>query len=138
MNYQDQGSVDLDAYDASAPARTNSYWWLWLPFIAIIVTGFGFAWLIWSQNDVTIMEAVADGFLAVGGLIIGLLAGIFGLGVGLLATVFALITAGGALAITGFVLASPVIALVLLWMLMRRSNAQSGSSSADYHDYDPY
>ena len=76
------------------------------------------------EPGLTIPEALAGGFGGVGGLVIGLIAAVLSLIAGLIATVFGLAVGGGALALTLFLLASPVIALVLIWILMRRRSVE--------------
>ena len=95
--------------------------WLWLPLAIYFISSLSLAVLAYQQNDLTIQESIAAGFLGVGGVIVGLFGGLIGLIVGLFGAVLGIGIAGGTVAITLFVLASPVLALVLLYLLFRRS-----------------
>jgi len=66
---------------------------------------------------------MAAGFGGLAGIIIGLIAAIFGLIVGLVGALIGLAAAGGAVAVTLFIVASPIIALILIFLLMRRPKA---------------
>jgi len=94
--------------------------WFWIPFMIILVTGGAFSVLAYQQNDLTILEAIAAGYAGVGALIVGLFAGFIGLVIGLVGALIGIVAAGGALALTAFLVGSPIIAIVLFVLLMRR------------------
>ena len=89
--------------------------------VLLIVSAGSLAILAFNHNpDISIVEAISLGFVGVGGIIAAAFAAIIGIIVGLLGAIFGIAIGGGALAVTLFVLASPVIALVLFALLMRR------------------
>ncbi len=134
MTYDPTINHDTDdsAFRSNA-GNSSSMLWLWIPLLVIIVGGLSLSVVAYQQNDITVVEAFIGGFIGLAGLFIGLIGGLFGLIVGLVAALFAMVTAGGAIAITLFVLASPVLAIVFLWMLTRRSKECPDPAA---HEYD--
>lgn len=89
--------------------------------VLYVVSAGSLAILAFNQNpDISIVEAIGMGFVGVGGIIVAGFAAIIGIVIGLIGAVFGIAVGGGAIAVTLFVLASPVIALVLFALLMRR------------------
>jgi len=129
--------MNYDAHDYAPTEQSHnnsSMLWLWIPFLSILILGTVFSIAAYQQNDLTMMESIIAGFLGVGGLFIGLLAGFFGLIVGLLGGLIGLVVAGGAVTLTLFIIGSPIIALILLFLLTRRSNqCPDPSAHGEYH-----
>ncbi len=74
---------------------------------------------IFTDQDLTIVESIGAGFGGLAGLIIGLFGAIVGVVLGLFGALIGLVAAGGALALTLFIVGSPIIAIILLVLLMR-------------------
>ena len=94
--------------------------WFWIPLMLVLIGGAALSGVAYLEGDLTILEAIAAGYAGVGALIIGLFAGLIGLVVGLIGAVIGVVAAGGALALTAFLIGSPIIAIVLFVLLMRR------------------
>ncbi len=74
---------------------------------------------IFGEPDLTIVESIGAGFGGLAGIIIGLFGAIVGVVLGLFGALIGLVAAGGAVALTLFIIGSPIIAIVLLVLLMR-------------------
>lgn len=133
MTYDPVTDYAVDNSDQRLTRSNSSAMWLWIPLIVVLVGGTALSFVAYQQNDITILEAIIGGFVGLAGIFIGLVGGLFGLIVGLAAGLFGVATAGGAIAITLFVLASPVLAIVFLWLLLRRSKECPDPSM---HGYD--
>jgi len=89
--------------------------------VLFVVAGISLALLAFNQNPgISIVEAIGTGFAATGGIVVAIFAALISVVVGLIAAVFGIAVGGGAIAITLFVLASPIIAIILFAVLMRR------------------
>jgi len=105
--------------------------WFWTPIVLILFVGGAFSIAAYTaEPSLTPFEAVAAGFGGLAGLIVGLFAAAIGIVVGLLGAAVGLLAAGGAAAVTLFIVASPILAIVLLFLVMRRPK----SSGADCPD----
>ncbi|MCK5748255.1 MAG: hypothetical protein KAH44_18705 [Oricola sp.] len=111
--------------DYREPARSAGVGWIMAPIILILFLGAALSVgaYFYSEPQLTIAESMAAGFGGLAGIIIGLIAAIFGLIVGLVGALIGLAAAGGAVAVTLFIVASPIIALILIFLLMRRPKA---------------
>lgn len=89
--------------------------WFWAPLIVILSVGaaFSVAAYFHSDSDLNAIEAVGTGFAGVAALIFGLFAAFFGL-----------IMAGGAVAFSLFLVASPILTIVLLFLLLRKNKRE--------------
>lgn len=115
-------TTDVDAYGERR--KGGGLFWFWLPILLILIAGGALAATALShQPDLTVFEALGVGFGAIAAIIVGIFAAAFGIIVGLFGALIGVVTAGGALAVTAFLLLSPIIAIVLLVMLMRRKPA---------------
>lgn len=107
--------------------RSSRGLWFWIPVMGFLILGGVFSFFAYQQNDVTIYEAVAAGYAGVGALVVGLFAGLVGLVIGLagavIGTVIGIVATGGALVVTAFLVGSPIIAIILFVMLMRRDKS---------------
>ena len=74
----------------------------------------------YGDTQLSIVESIAAGFGGLAAIIIGLFAAAFGVIVGLFGALIGLVAAGGALAMTLFIVGSPIIAIILFVLLMRR------------------
>lgn len=88
--------------------------WFWAPVLVILFVGaaFSVAAYFHSEPDLTIIEAIAAGYVGVAGLIFGLFAAFFGL-----------VAAGGAVALALFIVASPALTIILLILLLTRNRS---------------
>lgn len=104
------------------PSRSSGLGWLYAPVVLILFLGgaLSVGAYFYSEPQLTIAESVAAGFGGLAGLIIGLIAALFGIVVGLLGALIGVVAAGGAVAMTLFIVASPILAIVLIFLLMRR------------------
>ncbi|SNT75556.1 hypothetical protein SAMN06297382_2806 [Amphiplicatus metriothermophilus] len=95
--------------------------WLWLPLILILFVGGAFSIAVYMHEpSLSAGEAFAVGFGGLAALIAGLFASAVGVIVGLFGALIGLVAAGGAIAMTLFIIASPILAIVLLFLLLRR------------------
>ncbi len=74
---------------------------------------------VFGDADLSVVESLAAGFGGLAGLIIGLFGAIIGVVLGLFGALIGIIAAGGAVALTLFIVGSPIIALILIFVLMR-------------------
>ena len=111
--------------EAGGSSRGGGALWLWIPILLILITGGVFSFVAYGHEDLTVLEAITAGFAGVGALIIGVFAGFIGLVVGLAGALIGIVAAGGALALTLFLVGSPIIAIVLFALLMRRGNSNN-------------
>ncbi len=86
---------------------------------------------IFGEPDLTVIESVGAGFGGLAALIVGLFAAAIGVVLGLFGALAGIVAAGGAVALTLFIVASPIIAIILLVLLMR-------SRSSDCPDPDAH
>ena len=88
----------------------------------------------YGEPDLTIMESLAAGFAGLAAIIIGLFAALFGVLVGLIGAAFGLAVGGGAVALTLFIVASPVIAIILLVLLLNNKNRGADCPDPAVHE----
>ncbi|MCB2114304.1 MAG: hypothetical protein KDD85_12265 [Parvularculaceae bacterium] len=96
--------------------------WLYMPIVLILFLGGALSVAAYSFNDadLTVAESIAAGFGGLAAIIVGLIGAAIGIVVGLFGALIGLVAAGGAVAMTLFIVASPVIAIILLALLLRR------------------
>lgn len=113
--------TNLDRYEGDV-RRSPSLAWLYMPIVLIIFLGgaLSVAAYNFSDTDLTVAESIAAGFGGLAGIILGLIGAAIGIVVGLIGALVGIVAAGGAVAMTLFIIASPILALVLLALLMRR------------------
>lgn len=118
--------------DYSEPARSGGAAWILAPVILILFLGAALSVgaYFYSEPQLTLAESLAAGFGGLAGILVGLIAAIFGLLVGLIGALIGLVAAGGAVAVTLFIVASPIIALVLIFLLMRRPKSDCPDPAA--------
>lgn len=99
--------------------------WLYMPVVLIVFLGgaLSVAAYSFSETDLTIAESIAAGFGGLAGIILGLFGAAIGIVVGLIGALIGLVAAGGAVAMTLFIVGSPIIAIILFALLLRRSKA---------------
>lgn len=111
-------ATDMDAY---GERRGGGLFWFWMPIVLILFVGGALSVAAYHfEPGLSIVEALAAGFGGLAGIIIGLFGAAVAVVLGLLGALFGLVTAGGAVAVTLFIIASPIIAIVLFVLLMRR------------------
>ena len=106
--------------------------WVLAPVIMILFLGAALSVGAYFYGDpqLTVAESIAAGFGVLAGLIVGLIGAVFGLIVGLVGALIGLVAAGGAVAVTLFIVASPVIAIILLFLVLRRPKSDCPDPSA--------
>ncbi len=107
------------------PARSGGVTWLVAPVIMILFLGgaLSVGAYFYGEPQLTAAESIVAGFGGLAGIIIGLIGAVFGIIVGLIGALIGLVAAGGAVALTLFIVGSPVIAIILIVLLMRRSKS---------------
>ncbi len=113
--------TNLDT-DYQGGRRSRGLTWLYMPVVLILFLGaaLSVAAYNFSETDLSLAESVAAGFGGLAALIMGLIAAAIGIVVGLIGALIGLVAAGGAVAMTLFIVGSPIIALILIVILMRR------------------
>jgi hypothetical protein len=96
--------------------------WLYVPVVLIVFLGaaLSVAAYSFSETDLTIAESIAAGFGGLAGIILGLFGAAIGIVVGLIGALIGVVAAGGAVVMTLFIVGSPILALIRLFLLMRR------------------
>lgn len=114
--------ANLDTDYHSERRGGSGLMWLYMPVVLIIFLGGALSVAAYSFSDagLTVAEAIAAGFGGLAAIIIGLFGAAIGIIVGLFGALIGLVAAGGAVAMTLFIVASPVIAIILLFLLLRR------------------
>lgn len=107
--------------------KSSAGFWVFLPIILFLLVGAGlsFAAYVYAEPELTALESLGAGFGGLAGIIIGLFATLFGLILALVGTVIGIITAAGAIAVTIFLVGSPVIAIILFILLMRERSERN-------------
>lgn len=111
--------------DYQEPKRSGGAGWLYAPIVLILFLGgaLSVGAYFYAEPQLTIAEALAAGFGGLAGIILGLFGALIGVVIGLIGAMIGVVAAGGAVAMTLFVVASPIIAIVLIAILMRRSKS---------------
>lgn len=124
--------MTVSEFEAPQVRRSGGLFWFWFTLAIILFVGgaLSVGAYVYAEPDLSIGESIVAGFGGLAALIIGLVATAFGLVVGLVGALFGVATAGGAVAVTLFVLASPVIAIILFVLLMRRRSADCPDPAA--------
>ncbi|MEM8771569.1 MAG: hypothetical protein AAGD92_07965 [Pseudomonadota bacterium] len=101
--------------------RGGAPWLLILVFLLVFLgAALSVAAYMFAEPSLTVAESAAAGFGGLAGVIIGLFGAFVGIVLGLFGALIGVATAGGAIAVTLFVLASPILAIVFLVLLLRR------------------
>ena len=113
------------ANDYTETRRSGGLAWLYAPVILILFLGgaLSVGAYLYGDPQLTIVESIAAGFGGLAGIIIGLFAALFGVILGLIGALIGVVAAGGAVAMTLFIIGSPILAIVLLFLLMRKSKS---------------
>ena len=114
----------MATHDYSEPRRGGAGWF-YAPIILILFLGgaLSVGAYFYSDPQLTVLEALTAGFGGLAGIIIGLIGAAIGIVLGLLGALIGLVAAGGTVAMTLFIIGSPLLAIVLIIMLMRRSKS---------------
>lgn len=109
--------------DYQSERRSGGMAWLYMPIVLILFLGAALSVAAYNFNetDLTVAESIAAGFGGLAGIILGLFGAAIGIVVGLFGALIGLVAAGGAVAMTLFIVGSPIIALILIALLWRRS-----------------
>ena len=117
-----------------APRRSGGAIWFWLPIILILVLGAGFSAAVFVQHpSMSPVEALAAGFGGLAALIVGLFAAAVGVIIGVAGAALGLVAAGGAVAFTFFLLASPILAIVFFVLFMRQRRSGRAAMEPGAH-----
>jgi len=112
-------STDMDSF--SDGRRGGGMFWFWAPVLIILVAGAALSFAAYfSGNDLTAVESIAAGFGGLVGIVVGIFGALVGLVIGLVGALIGVAAAGGAVAVTLFIVGSPIIAIILLILLLRR------------------
>ena len=105
--------------------------WLWLVVVVFLLVGaaLSIAAYAFGEPDLTALESLGAGFGGLAGIILGLIAALIGTVISLIGAVFGLIIAAGTIAVTIFFIASPVVAIILFFLLMREKRAHNRALS---------
>jgi len=122
--------------DYSDTRRGGGAGWFYAPILLILFLGAALSVgaYFFSDTQLTIVEAITAGFAGTAGMIIGLLGAALGVIVGLFGALIGIVAAGGAVALTFFILGSPLLAIVLIIMLMRRSKSSAECPDPGAHE----
>ncbi|MEE2691180.1 MAG: hypothetical protein VX640_06545 [Pseudomonadota bacterium] len=122
-------STDMDTYGEGR--RSGGLFWFWVPLVLILFVGGALSLGAYaSGNGLNAAESLAAGFGGLAAIIVGLLTAAIGVVIALLGALFGLVAAGGAVAMTLFLVASPVLAIILFVLLMRRRKSDCPDPSA--------
>ncbi|MCA8889213.1 MAG: hypothetical protein KDA46_10315 [Parvularculaceae bacterium] len=100
--------------------------WLYMPIVLILFLGgaLSVGAYFFADTELTIAQSIAAGYGGLAALIIGLIGAAIGIVAGLIGALIGVVAAGGAVAMTLFLVASPVIAIILFVLLMRRPKGE--------------
>lgn len=118
---QEKGAMMPSPEYEEAPRSSAA--WLYIPVLLILFLGGALSFGAYFLGDaqLTIAESLVAGYLGVAAMIVAIVMTIVGVVLGLVGALFGIATAGGAVLFTLFIIGSPIIALVLIAVLMRRS-----------------
>lgn len=96
--------------------------WFYVPVVLILVLGAALSAAAYmaAGPQLTVLESIAAGFGGLAGVILGLFGAAIGVALGLFGALLGLVAAGGAVTMTLFILGSPIIAIILFVLLLRR------------------
>ncbi len=83
-----------------------------------------------ADPQLTITESIALGFGGLAALVVAMIAALLAVVASIFAAVIALVAAGGAVGVTLFIVASPIIAIILIAMLFRRRKSDCPNPAA--------
>ena len=103
--------------------RSGGASWFFITLALILFLGGALAVsaYIYGDPQPTVLEAIVVGFAGLAAVIVGLIGAAIGVVAGLVGALFGILAAGGAIAFTLFLIGSPIIALILFVLLMRRN-----------------
>ena len=105
--------------------RSGGAAWFFITLALIVFVGGALAAgaYFYAEPQLTVLEALAAGFGGLAALIVGLASAAIGVVLGLVGALLGVAAAGGAVAITLFIIASPILAVILFILLMRRGRS---------------
>lgn len=120
------------ATDYQEKSRSGGLAWIYAPVVLILFLGgaLSVGAYFYTEPQLTVAESIVAGFGGLAGIIVGLIAAVFGVIVGLLGALLGLVAAGGAVAMTLFIIGSPILAIVLIFLLMRRPKSDCPDPAA--------
>ena len=109
--------------------------WLYAPIILILFVGGALSVAAYTyEPGFTIAESLAAGFGGLAAIIVALFGALIGVVISLLGALFGLAVGGGAVALTLFIVASPILAIILLVMMMRRPRSSAECPDPSMHE----
>lgn len=120
------------ATDYQENSRSGGMAWLYAPVILILFLGGALSVGAYFASDtpLTVAESIVAGYGGLAAIIAGLFVALFGVVLGFVGELVGIVAAGGAVAMTLFIIGSPLLAIVLIFMLMRRSKADCPDPAA--------
>jgi hypothetical protein len=124
----------MSAYEVGPARRSSGLLWFWVPLVLILFVGGAFSIAAYTQEpSLTPIEALAVGYGGLAALIVGLFGAAVGVILGLFGALIGLAAAGGALAFTLFLVASPIIAIIFMVLFFRRPKSHCPEPAAHGH-----
>lgn len=124
-------AITMSGYEVGEARRSSGLLWFWVPLVLVLFVGGAFSIAAYTHEpSLTPVEALAVGYGGLAALIVGLFGAAIGVIIGLFGALIGLVAAGGALAFTFFLLASPVIAIIFMVLFFRRPKAQCAEHAA--------
>ncbi len=118
--------------DSRENSRSGGLAWIYAPVILILFLGAALSVgaYLYGDPQLTVAESITAGFGGLAAIIVGLFVAAFGVLLGLLGALIGVVAAGGAVAMTLFIIGSPILAIVLIFLLMRKSKSNCPDPAA--------
>lgn len=128
---QNRVAITMSGYEVGPTQRNSSLIWFWGPLLLILFVGGAFSVAAFTHEpSLTPLEALAVGYGGLAALIVGLFGALVGVILGFFGALVGLVAAGGAIAFTLFLVASPVIAIIFMILFFRRPKAHCAEPAA--------
>ena len=116
---------DMDTSDYEVRRSGGGAAWFFVTLALIIFIGGGLAVgaYMYAEPQLTAGEAIVAGFAGLAALVVGIVGAAIGIVVGLFGALLGIVAAGGAVALTLFIVGSPIIAIILFVLLLRRNKS---------------
>ncbi|MBY0423267.1 MAG: hypothetical protein K2Q06_13250 [Parvularculaceae bacterium] len=127
------------SYAETTPVRrSGGPLWFWLPLVLVLVLGAGFSAAAYMHEpSLTPVEALAVGFGGLAASVVGLFVAAIALVVGFAAAVFGIVIAGSATAFSLFIVASPLLAVIFIFLFFRARRRASACPDPGSHGAHP-
>lgn len=118
--------------------RSGGPLWFWLPLVLVLVLGAGFSAAAYMHEpSLTPVEALAVGYGGLAATVVGLFVGAIGVVVAFFAAIFGIAVAGTATAFSLFLVASPLIAIIFIFLFFRARRRASACPDPGSHGAHP-